>query len=294
MFTAADLARRRRLAAAAFVALLILSVFWPSPIVSINELCCRARLPVDELSFLGREAPSWDVIFWCIAGLFALILLRQSRRDDFREARSVLRSMRPHVRALPLVVAFLGGAALVALTWFLADTPVTAWAESIETDRTEDVIRIANRFGGGMNPVMIILFFLLAGIAYRQRRWIAYAYAMAFAGAAAGVIGQIVKFGVGRARPELWLGAFRHARSSASSFPSGHTLGAFALGGVLMLASESRGMRVAAFVLAAFVGISRILAFRHWTSDVVASAAIGLVTAWIFVSPITKTPRDAA
>lgn len=292
--SAADLAPRRRLAAAAFVALLILSVFWPSPVVSINELCCNAPLPIDDLSFLGREAPSWDVVFWCIAGLFALVLIRAARRDDFREARAVLASMRPRIRAMPLVVAVLGGAALVVLTWLLADRPVTAWAESIESDRTEDVIRIANRFGGGMNPPMIILFLLLAGIAYRHRRWIAYAYAMAFAGAAAGVIGQIVKFGVGRARPELWLGAFRQARSSASSFPSGHTLGAFALGGVLMIASESRAMRAIAFLLAAFVGLSRILAFRHWASDVVASAVIGIVTAWIFVSPVTKPAGDAA
>jgi len=292
MSTAADLTRRRRLAAAAFVALLILSLFWPSPVVSIDQLCCHAPLPIDDLSFLGREAPSWDVVFWCIAGLFALIVMHSARRDDFREARAVLRSMWPRIRALPLAIAFCGGALLVALTWFFADRPVTAWAESIESDRTEDVIRIANRFGGGMNPLMIILFFLLAGIAYRHRRWIACAYAMAFAGAAAGVIGQIVKFSVGRARPELWLGAFRHARSSASSFPSGHTLGAFALGGVLMFATESRTMRAVAFLLAVFVGVSRILAFRHWSSDVVASAVIGLVTAWIFVSPVTKSGRE--
>jgi membrane-associated phospholipid phosphatase len=292
MSTDADLARRRRLAAAAFVALLFLSVFWPSPVVSINQLCCHAPLPIDDLSFLGREAPSWDVVFWCIAGLFAIVVLHSARRDDFREAWRMLRSMRPRVALLPIVFAFAGGAVLVAATWFLVDRPVTAWAESIESDRTEDIIRIANRFGGGMNPLMIILFFLLAGVAYRHRRWIAYAYAMAFAGAAAGVIGQIVKFSVGRARPELWLGAFRHARSSASSFPSGHTLGAFALGGVLMFASESRTMRAVAFLLAAFVGISRILAFRHWSSDVIASAVIGLVTAWIFVSPITKGDRE--
>jgi membrane-associated phospholipid phosphatase len=294
MSTAADLVRKRRIAAAAFAALLILSVFWPSPVVSINELCCNARLPIDDLSFLGREAPSWDVVFWCIAGLFALVVIHSAKRDDFREARDVLRSMRPRIRVLPVVLAFLVGAVLVAVTWALADQPVTALAESIESDRTEDIVRIANRFGGGMNPLMIILFLLLAGIAYRHRRWIAYAYAMAFAGAAAGVIGQIVKFGVGRARPELWLGAFRQARSSASSFPSGHTLGAFALGGVLMLASRSRSMRIVAFVLAAFVGVSRILAFRHWTSDVVASAVIGMVMAWIFVSPVTKSGDDAA
>ena len=50
-----DFDRQRRIAAFAFVALLVLSVFWPSPVVSTNRLCCDASLPVDELSFLGRE-----------------------------------------------------------------------------------------------------------------------------------------------------------------------------------------------------------------------------------------------
>ena len=49
---------KRRLASAGFIALLILSVFWPSPVVSVNRLCCNASLSVDELSFLGREAPA--------------------------------------------------------------------------------------------------------------------------------------------------------------------------------------------------------------------------------------------
>ncbi|HEY6842701.1 MAG TPA: hypothetical protein VI391_00920, partial [Thermoanaerobaculia bacterium] len=63
---------RRAAASWAFVALLILSVFWPAPVIAVNDVCCHAPLSVDDLSFLGREAPSWDVVFWCIAGVFAL------------------------------------------------------------------------------------------------------------------------------------------------------------------------------------------------------------------------------
>src|SRR5215208_1303292 len=72
-----------RYAAFAFVALLAASVWWPSPVVSVNRLCCNAGLSVDELSFLGREAPSWDVVFWCLAGLLLIALFHSGEGRDF-------------------------------------------------------------------------------------------------------------------------------------------------------------------------------------------------------------------
>jgi undecaprenyl-diphosphatase len=266
----------------AFIALLVLSVWWPSPIVSVNRLCCNASLGIDELSFLGRESPSWDVAFWWIAILFALLLLQDAR--DFGAVREEIRDVRVS-GGIGIAVAALAAAVLVAVIWFSADAPVTAWAERINSDELESWIRIANRFGGGMNPVMIIAFFLLAGMAYADRRWIRHAIQMTIAGATAGILVQILKLAVGRTRPELWLGPFHHARASASSFPSGHTVGAFALAGVLILGAESRTLRVIAALLAFAVALSRVLAFRHWTSDVAASAAIGLLLAATLRSP---------
>ena len=172
------------------------------------------------------------------------------------------------------------------------DAPMLAWAEGVQSDFTEDVIRIVNRFGGGMNPVLIIAFFVVAGIAYAQRRWVSYAIAMALTGLAAGIAGQIVKQLVGRARPELWLGPSHYAPGSSTSFPSGHTVGAFALAGILVFGSRSWPLRVIAFLLAASVGLSRVLAFRHWPSDVTASAVVGLVTAWIVTRVSFGDARD--
>jgi hypothetical protein len=258
------------------VALLILSVFWPSPVVTANQLCCHATLPIDDLSFLGREAPAWDVVFWCITGIFALALLQDAH--DFRGVAEEFRATRLRIGRMT-AVAVVGAAVVVAVIWMYADSPVTAWSERIASDDVQDWIRIANRFGGGMNPLMVIGFFLLAGLAYDRRRWVGYAVRMTVAGAAGGAFVQLMKFAVGRTRPELWLGPFHHARASASSFPSGHTVGAFALAGVLILNSESKTMRIVAALLAFSVALSRVLAFRHWTSDVTASAAIGLIVA---------------
>jgi len=284
---------RRRLAGAAFIALLILSVWWPSPVVSVNRLCCNAPLGVDELSFLGREQPRWDVAFWCIAGLFALALF-QTGRFEWRDFRPPWHLPRPgRETILPLAVTAAASAVLIAAIWRFADARVTSWAERIQSDTVEDVIRIINRLGGGANPGLIVLFFLIAGVVYGHRRWAAYGVAMTFAGAGAGIAVQVVKYLAGRTRPELWLGPFHHARISATSFPSGHTVGAFALAGVLMLTSPSKAMRTIAFLLAFAVGLARILAFRHWTSDVAASAIIGLLVAWL-VTRVTSGPDGVA
>jgi hypothetical protein len=279
---------KRRLASAGFVVLLLLSVLWPSPIVGVNRLCCNAQLGIDELSFLGREAPSWDIVFWCICGLFGLVLLRQAQewralRDEFLSTRTSV----TYSNAVAVVVA----AAAVTLIWMRADSPVNAWSERVNSDQVEDWIRLANRFGGGMNPVMIIVFFALAGIAYARRRWIGYAIRMTIAGAVGGVIVQVMKFAIGRTRPELWLGPFHQARASASSFPSGHTVGAFALAGVLIFTAESRALRVIAAILAFAIALSRVLAFRHWTSDVTASAAIGMIVAATLSLPAPRSSR---
>jgi membrane-associated phospholipid phosphatase len=282
---------KRRLASTAFVTLLLLSVFWPSPVVSINRLCCNAPLGVDELSFLGRESASWDVAFWCLTGLFALALIDWSA--DWREPLNVARSLRVHPRGTDALL-LLAAAAIVAVVWLTADAPVIAWAERIQSDNVEDAIRIANRFGGGMNPAMVVGFFLLGGVAHRIRRWIDYAVLMTVAGLAAGIVGQLIKYLVGRSRPEVWLGPSHHARAAATSFPSGHTVGAFALAGVLLFLSPSRAMRGVAVILAAFVAVSRVLAFRHWPSDVVASAAAGLIVAWIVTRSVTHVTNEAS
>jgi membrane-associated phospholipid phosphatase len=287
---------KRTLASVAFAALLVLSVVWPAPLVAVNDTCCHARLPVDDLSFLGREAPSYDVVFWCLAGLVLLAILQSApwQGSDFRQAWDDVRATRVRMRAGAIALALALAGVATALIWRFADPAVTALAERVETNSSDDFIRLANRFGGGMNPAMIVIFFLVAGVVYQRRDWVRCAVAMAFAGAGAGIVVQVVKVLAGRTRPELWLGAFHHARPSATSFPSGHTVGAFALAGVLAFGARSRTLRAMALLLAVAVAASRVLAFRHWTSDVFASTCIGLLMARMFTPVILsrETAKD--
>jgi membrane-associated phospholipid phosphatase len=64
-----------------------------------------------------------------------------------------------------------------------------------------------------------------------------------------------------------------------SSFPSGHTITAFLVAGVVAYVSPR--WRVPVLALALFVGLSRVAVGVHWPLDVVAGAVFGLVAAWL-------------
>lgn len=292
-----------RASALGFIVLMILAVIWPAPVVWLNDATIDASIAVDERSFLGREAPSWDVVFWAITGIFALSLLHgrieqahasmRTLRADFRTVRATAPARLRHLgwRTMSLIVV---GTLAVAGVWFFLDSPLIAVAELVDGAATHDVARLANRLGGGMNPTMIIIFFGFAGVIFVHHRWVHFAVAMTFAAVAAGLFVHVLKMVVSRSRPELWLGAFDHAAPLASSFPSGHTVSAFTIAGVLLFGSRSIPLRVTAISLATLVAASRVLSFRHWPSDVFAAALLGLLFGWFFINAIQRSEPDAA
>lgn len=60
------------------------------------------------------------------------------------------------------------------------------------------------------------------------------------------------------------------------SLPSGHTSSAFSM--ATIISCEYPQYRAQAFTLAGAVGISRIALNRHWTSDVIAGACVGIAS----------------
>ena len=68
------------------------------------------------------------------------------------------------------------------------------------------------------------------------------------------------------------------------SFPSGHTSSTFSCAEFLR---ERYGWRygLPAYLAAAFVGYSRVESRNHYTHDVVAGAAIGILSSYIFTTP---------
>lgn len=68
------------------------------------------------------------------------------------------------------------------------------------------------------------------------------------------------------------------------SFPSGHTTMAF-YGAGFMTRRYGKKFALPAFAAAFFVGYSRVEAKKHWVTDVLAGAAIGLFYNWVFTTP---------
>jgi len=82
-----------------------------------------------------------------------------------------------------------------------------------------------------------------------------------------------VKLGVNRTRPN----------GADYSFPSGHTSASFSSASYIHQRYGYKKGRIA-YLAAAFVGWSRIQANKHYSTDVLAGAALGTATSYIFTS----------
>jgi membrane-associated phospholipid phosphatase len=114
--------------------------------------------------------------------------------------------------------------------------------------------------------------------------------------ACAMAVGEALKELCGRARPPLlftkgvygffpFAGDYMHA-----SFPSGHTLRIFSSMTALGLVLPR--LRVPALALAVIVGASRVPALKHYPSDVLAGAFVGVVAAvWCYALLRPTQPR---
>ena len=87
----------------------------------------------------------------------------------------------------------------------------------------------------------------------------------------AGGITQGIKITVGRERPD---------QSNTKSFPSGHTETAFVAAEFLYqeYKDQSVWISIGGYGVATFVGVARIYNNKHWVSDVVAGAGIGILS----------------
>jgi membrane-associated phospholipid phosphatase len=80
------------------------------------------------------------------------------------------------------------------------------------------------------------------------------------------------------------------------SFPSGHSIAAGILAGIVFLAYRNVALRAIAMLAALLIAVSRAVVGVHWPLDIAVGLALGWLSAWIGwrlvgEAPWTRTPR---
>lgn len=119
-----------------------------------------------------------------------------------------------------------------------------------------------------------------------------------------GLLGVVLKFLVGRHRPDLLDPV---ARAGGYSFPSGHALNATLAAGVFVLvllpftggagSGRARGRRwalwTAAILIAGLTGLSRVALGVHWASDVIGGWLLGTAVVAVTAAAFSTAGRAA-
>jgi undecaprenyl-diphosphatase len=132
--------------------------------------------------------------------------------------------------------------------------------------------------GDGLFAVLLSLFFFFI----LNRRKLGLILLIAYS--STGILAQIIKPLIHSPRPQSYfypehLSFFMDdiIHNGNSSFPSGHTVTAFALATVLVFYSAKQWQYILLLILAISVGFSRIYLSQHFLLDVLAGSFIGVV-----------------
>ncbi|MFK7946578.1 MAG: phosphatase PAP2 family protein [Saprospiraceae bacterium] len=129
-----------------------------------------------------------------------------------------------------------------------------------------------------------------------------YSILIAFTAASAGIVAAILKNLFRHPRPKPYFGKLGIdisdiavagqplLNSQISSFPSGHTISAFAFFTVLALLTKNNFVKLTCLLLAIFVGLSRIYLVHHFLEDVLLGSFIGVLIGFLLHYINNKIP----
>ncbi len=147
------------------------------------------------------------------------------------------------------------------------DTDVRQFREDHVFDysnRADDVLQVT--------PGVFMLGLRAFGVRGKSETWGQLLSATAFSALITAGVTEGLKNTYGRTRPfEIWY---------HNSFPSGHTFSAFTSATLLHreYGENSVWYSIGGYTMASAIGVSRILNRKHWASDVLGGAALGLVS----------------
>jgi membrane-associated phospholipid phosphatase len=161
----------------------------------------------------------------------------------------------------------------------LVDDVVAAWATRLKAPLLDLLVGVINPIGSGVILLAVCLALALLSRAAGRSRLHDASVLAALAFASAGLVEFTLKHLVGRPRPvaALTVGLIAPSPAEIDSFPSGHATSVFAVATVF--AAYYPGLRWPLYGLAAAIALGRVYLERHYVSDIVAGAAIGMAFA---------------
>jgi membrane-associated phospholipid phosphatase len=169
----------------------------------------------------------------------------------------------------------------IVLTAFVLDARIAAWAPAWKHPVVDFLVRLVNPIGSGVTPLVACAIVVACGRVFRRPRLEGAAWLGMLAFALAGALEFTLKHLVSRSRPDAGLSSLAFLGPAflpdVDSFPSGHATSVFTV--ATAFASCYPAVRPLLYVLAAAVAVGRVYLARHYFSDIVAGATIGILIA---------------
>jgi hypothetical protein len=170
----------------------------------------------------------------------------------------------------------LGGVVAGIGTVAVFDEDINRAIQRNKNGTVNDVLHAVEPFGNEYAIGVVGSFYIFGEIFKDPRAKTTALDAISASALASGIITNVTKYAIGRSRPLDHEGAYKFQPfSGRDSFSSGHTAEAFALASVISEHYPTPWVQVTSYGIAGLVGYARISEGRHWTSDVLAGAAIG-------------------
>jgi len=187
-----------------------------------------------------------------------------------------------------------GGLTSLVVASTSADGMIREESQENITPQLHTFTKNAQRFGAEGSWLVLGAFEAYGHFAKDQRARAVAIDGLSASVISAGILTPLMKFTVGRVRPNASDRTFDFKPFSGNySFPSGHTTQAFAVASVIAAHYDNWWVQGLSYGLAGVVGYSRVEQNSHYASDVVAAAIIGTAVGRTIVKRHNR-PKDGA
>jgi len=189
-------------------------------------------------------------------------------------------STRQGRRAACALLLLLAASLLLLGIAHFVDHPVTARVTHWRAPVLDAVVEFLNPIGSGVRLLVACVALAVLARCLRRSRLHDAASLAAAAFVSAGLVEYMLKHVFDRPRPDagrIAAGLLGPAFTTEDSFPSGHATSVFAVATVF--AAYYPALRWPLYGLAAAIALGRVYLERHYVSDILAGAALGVVFA---------------